>query len=344
MKPYSLLLILILLTTACNSKVVSQRATTTATPTITKLPALISTDLPKATSTVKPTTMTSPTPGHATETPTLTPSLTSSPGTETPTPISDFDATTTAIVKAVIGTSQPRRYTAYLSPDQKWRTEIIIYDCVQLDGGDKNAYEQLKLIQMSNGTEQVIDSQLQYCSGIGAYGLGGLFWSPNSRYFYYTDAREGVPDGGCWHWERSIYQLDVVTQKTVLLGGGPLSRDKTRLAIWQAEDLVIWDLDKGELGRVAAAIPGVMIGPISWSPDSQSLAYLQAESPSGCLPSDKSYLIRFDISNLEQNILLESETPIFINLIWDIPNRIKLTDEQGKKWQYNLVTKELKQQ
>jgi hypothetical protein len=38
---------------------------------------------------------------------------------------------------------------------------------------------------MDDGAETPIDSQLNLCgSGLGAYGLGGWFWSPNSRYFY----------------------------------------------------------------------------------------------------------------------------------------------------------------
>lgn len=94
-------------------------------------------------------------------------------------------------------TSLPRPHASYSSPDNQWRVDIIIYDCVQVAGGvDSNAYEQLNLFEVSTGATQVIDSQLQNCGGLGAAGLDGRFWSSNSQYFYYKDARVGVPDMG----------------------------------------------------------------------------------------------------------------------------------------------------
>ena len=53
-----------------------------------------------------------------------------------------------------------------------------------------------------------VDSQLINCGGLGAYGFRGLCWSPDSSYFYYDMAREGVPDGS-GSWAPPIRQLDV---------------------------------------------------------------------------------------------------------------------------------------
>lgn len=75
----------------------------------------------------------------------------------------------------------------------------MIYDCVPVGAVEENAYEQLKLIQIDNSVAKIVDNQLRSCGGLGAFGLAGLFWSPNSSYFYYTNAREGVPDG-CGYW------------------------------------------------------------------------------------------------------------------------------------------------
>ena len=176
---------------------------------------------------------------------------------------------------------------------------------------------------------------------MGAYGLGELYWSSDSRYFYYTDAREGSPDGLCWYWERPIYRLDVLTQETELLGSGPFSPDQTKIAMWQKNDLVIWSLYGGELSRIPAVISDAKRGPIAWSPDSESLVYLQNESD--CFPFGKSYLIRFDMSKTEQNLLLESDTPSFIYATWDASDRITLSDEQGNHWVYDLATLKLEQ-
>ena len=258
-------------------------------------------------------------------------------GTFAPTP--NYDQTATAIVQAVVSTVQPKVHASLPSPDKNWRVETIIYDCVQVAEDGPNAYEQLKLIQASDGTETVIDTQLQYCGGVGAYGLGGLYWSPNSRYFYYTDAREGSPDGLCWYWERPIYRMDVLTQAKEFIGEGPLSPDKTKIATWRENDLVIWGLDEGELARIPAAVADAKRGPISWSPDSGSLVYLQTTSD--CFPFGKSYVIRFDLPEHRQSLLLESKPISFVHVSWETPDQISLSDEQGNQWNYDLVNSKL---
>lgn len=259
--------------------------------------------------------------------------LNPSPATFAPTP--NYDKTATAIVQAVVSTIQPKVHSSLASPDKEWRAEIISYDCVQITEDGENAYEQLKLIRVGDGTETVIATQLQYCGGLGAYGLGGLYWSSNSRYFYYTDARDGSPDGLCWYWERPIYRVDVLTKTKEFIGEGPLSPDKTKIATWQEGDLVIWNLDEGEMARIRAAVNGAKRGPISWSPDSKSLVYLQNESD--CFPFGKSYLIRVYAFEDRQELLLESVTPSVIHAKWESPNRISVSDEQGNQWSYDLV-------
>jgi len=260
------------------------------------------------------------------------------PAPEALAPTPDYNQTATAVVHAVVSTVQPKVHASLPSPDKNWRTEIIIYACVKLTEDSENAYEQLKLIRVSDGSESVIDTQLLYCGGLGAYGLEGLYWSPNSRYFYYTNAREGVPDG-CGSWDRPVHRADVLNQATEFIGEGPLSPDQTKIAMWYEGDLVIWDLDVGQLARLPAAVTDAKRGPIAWSPDSQSLAYLQTTLD--CFPFGKSYLIRFELSEREQSLLLESETPSFMNVVWEAHDRIRLSDEQTNQWSYNLVTHEL---
>ena len=272
---------------------------------------------------------------------TITPNPTPIPATATETPVltPNYDQTATAVVQAVISTVQPRVHSSMLSPDENWRVETIIYDCTQVTEDGPNAYEQLKLIRISDGTESVIATQLLYCGGVGAYGFEGLWWSSNSRYFYYTDAREGSPDGLCWYWEHPIYRADVLTQETEFIGEGPLSPDQTKIAMWREKDLVIWGLDEGELASIPAANPDAKRGPITWSPDSQSLVYLQTESD--CFPFGKSYLIRVDVFKGEQTLLLESKPISFIHVSWETPDRISLSDDQGNQWSYDFVYSKL---
>ncbi len=271
-----------------------------------------------------------------TATPTATPTHPVAPtATSTPGPTPD-------IVATVVAASQPRTLGPYLSPDGQWQAEVVIYDCVRVIAMDEESYEQLRLIRVDTGDEMVIDTQLLSCGGLGAAGLAGLFWSSNSRYFYYTNAREGVPDGCPEWWERPYLRFDVLNQEKSYLGSGPLSPDGTRLATWQGQELVIWDPNEGEIARAPAAVPDAMVGPIAWSPDEQSLVYLQGISESWCpFMSSRSYVVRIDLPGFEPVVLLESDAPIFGYVAWNVPGRLLLSEFDGQKWEFDLNTGQL---
>lgn len=260
----------------------------------------------------------------------------------TPRPTATTTPTVTAtpdIAATVIAISEPRKFSSHLSPDGKWRAEVVIYDCVAVGGADENAYEQLKLIHIDSSVEKIADSQLQYCGGLGAFGLAGLFWSANSRYFYYTNAREGVPDG-CGYWEQPIIRLDVSNLELERLGSGPRSPDGTKLATRWGQELAIWNINEGEVARISAMALDAEMGPIAWAPDARALVYIQFASY--CPLSGKSYVVRLDLPTLEQILLLESETPTFGNVTWDVLNELTLLDKNGKRWHYNFTTQELR--
>ena len=238
---------------------------------------------------------------------------------------------------AIMSLSQADVYSVAPSPDGQWQARVTRYNCVQVNEGDMMAYETLSLVEVATGSERRIDEQLQSCGGMGAYGLNVLFWSPNGRFLYYTDAREGGPDG-CGYWERPILRYDLVDQASTQLGGGPISPGGTRLATWQKSDLAIWDVDAGEVGRIAQA-GATGIGPIVWSPDSQSLAYARIES--FCPLSGMSTVTRLDMADLQPQLLLQSDSPTFGALLWTEPGYLRLFDANGAEWRYNLATAEL---
>jgi hypothetical protein len=118
-------------------------------------------------------------------------------------------------IEFITTTVEPRLHDSYPSPDGKWKAEVVIYDCTPVDapnegGPEENSFEQLVLTNVQEGTQQVVDTQLINCGGLGAFGLEGLEWSEDSRYFYYTDAREGVPDGA-GEWTRPVWRLEAAT-------------------------------------------------------------------------------------------------------------------------------------
>jgi hypothetical protein len=280
---------------------------------------------------------------------TLPATTTSTESTKTTTPTPDFYATDylinlTAIVETVVASEQPRIYKSYPSPDEKWLAQITIYDCIKIDArpnADPNAYEQLRLINVSSREEKLADGQLQYCGNLGAFGLEGLNWSSNSRYFYYTNGREGVPDG-CGYWEKPILRLDINALKIEELGGGPISPDGTKIVTWQGKELVIRDINTGfEIGRITPYILNTETGtgPIIWSPDSQAFVYVQSESY--CPLSGNSHIVRLDLPKFEQTILLESESPTFGGARWLKINELRLFDENGKQWVYTFNNQKL---
>jgi hypothetical protein len=238
----------------------------------------------------------------------------------------------------VIAYSPPSRHETYVAPNGKWQAELFIYDCIAVDTGFLIAYERLQIVTLNNGDQNEADRQMINCGGLGAYGLEGLFWSSNSRYFYYTIAREGAPDG-CGFWLRPINRIDTESWAVEHLGGALFSPDETKLAAWQDKEMLVWNVDGGVIARIEAAIADVASGPMAWSPDSKALVYLQ--NLSYC-PPEQSYGVYFDFVETEQKLLFESKVPSFISMIWEAPERLELSTPNGEKWEYSFVTEELR--
>ena len=285
---------------------------------------------PPAADTAVPTvSLPAPLPATSTQLPSPTSSSTPVMTEEEPTATPDAIGT-------VLASSRSRVLTPSISPDGQWRAEVVVYDCVQVGETDENAYEQLKMTHLSDGAETIADTQLRYCEGLGAFGLEGLFWSPNSRYFYYTNAIEGSPDGLCSYWGRPLLSWEVSTRQQAYLGDGPRSPDGDKIAAWRDQELVVWDVNTGEIGQVSMATSGQVPGPIAWSPDSRAVVYLRTVDY--CIPRGKSYIGHIDVPTLQHTILLESEDPRFEDLQWVTSDRLKLVDEEGKSWQFHLDT------
>lgn len=322
MKNLILAFILMLLISGCRPSIPQG-----STPTRTSLPItprLFATDTSQPTSSYTPVPTNSP---AKSPTPTFIP---------TPSPTADLAA-------LVMAMQQPVLYASYPSPDGMWRMDILIYDCIKVqEGADENAYEQLLLVDPAGEQGQIAAEQLQYCGGLGAYGFDGRYWSPNSRYFYYTDARQGVPDG-CGYWIPPLSRYDGAYGKNETLGSGSLSPDGSMVAAWNTtqQSLIIWDVNDGEIARYSPLSPATELGPIAWSPDSQRLVYLQTDS--WCPLSGKSYLMLVDVANHEQTLRIDSENPTFGGVEWNTEQELRLIDENGNEWQYDLLSRELSQ-
>ena len=271
-----------------------------------------------------------------------------------PTPEPDYVATITSV-------EEPITLSTTESPDGNWRTEVIRYECVGAEFEEK-AYEELVLVDLHTGARETVDSQLQYCGGLGAAGLAGLFWSPSNRYFYYTDAADGSPEG-CGYWSPPYWYLDVSNRRVGEIGGGARSPDGRKIAAWQARelagvdqwsdqwtvDMVIWDIDHGELMRFPAELPGAYLGMIAWSPTSTDLAYLRVTW--ACTPPGRFLVARVDLTQRNQTLLLSADEPSIDHLEWTNAGQLLLTDtdanadwrlRRARSWVYTLADHDLR--
>jgi len=210
----------------------------------------------------------------------------------------------TATIKTIISTVARSRIARYPSPDRKWSVVVDRYECSSsASGGDTAslAYEQIRLIDLGNGKETVIADQIQNCDGLGTFGFSGLYWSPSNRYFYYNDSREGQPDGGCGNYlSLTLYRVDTETMDVIKLQSGFLSPDGQKLVMWHKQEIIIWDLDQGEIGSITPSSTRLFNGRLWWSQKSDSVLFLQTEFE--CAPNfGKLYITKLDISNLLQN-------------------------------------------
>ena len=142
-------------------------------------------------------------------------------------------------------------FGSYLSPDGAWRVDVVIYDCTLVDpeSEQEDSLEQLILVSVAEDSQTLLDTQLLTCGGLGAAGFEGLFWTPDGSYFYYTGAREGVPDG-CGFWERSMDRFNIIHRHSEHVGGGPISPDRSKVATWFDHDLTLWNLNGDRIGPV----------------------------------------------------------------------------------------------
>jgi len=238
------------------------------------------------------------------------------------------------VAQALRSTVQPTTFASYPSPDGEWRIDLVIHGCTIVDPEvqQENSLEQLILVSTADGSRTVVDTQLLNCGGLGPAGLEGRFWTPDGAYFYYTGARDGVPDG-CGYWEQPLGRFNMIKWLPEFVGGGPISPDGTRIATWLDHSLTIWEVSGDQIGSVPHPIEGVLPGPIAWAPDGLSVAFLLSE---GYCPLGTTHLVTLDLDTLTPVVVLSSTAPSFAHLEWDRRGRVILFDEQSTTWSYNI--------
>lgn len=216
------------------------------------------------------------------------------------------------LITDITAASEPLSLMTGISRDRKWKYEVIRYDCTPVDpGGGMGvtlmSYEILTRRDRKDDSAQpqVIADQLNDCQGLGAGGLGILHSSENSRYLYYTDAREGFPDGDPTGWLRPVYRFDTQDMSITPLGGGAFSKWRTMLITQDPPSPDGSVAPRSHLYDTNEAEPLAsyeVTGEVVWMPDMSGVLIVEGDY----LVGDYAILHLIDLETLEHTTLLES--------------------------------------
>lgn len=205
-----------------------------------------------------------------------------------------------SIIDSVMSGSEALIYQTFPSPDERLQAEIIIYDCTVVDELGSFSYESLELIDVETGERQRIGEQLISCGGLGTFGLLVLRWSDDSRFLYYTDSREGVPDGWGGNGLRSIYRVDVESMQTERFREAAFSPDGHWIVVYDQESIILNSTDGSQRIDFPFTEPDLWLTNLIWLPDSSGVLAIVADQP---FLSTTSMVILIDIRNLSQSVL-----------------------------------------
>jgi hypothetical protein len=217
-------------------------------------------------------------------------------------------------IQATVVAQTPEILESLESPDGNWRAEVIRYDCVRISQYEENALEEI-ILRSTDGQEiRRVEEQFLNCGGIGAWGLGNLVWSADSRYLYYSTARESVPDGyGICLWERPLTRLEVSNGQRLQLTYGETSPSGDRWVMKQDSELVIWSYDEGELSRIASPLPERVFLSVEWMPDESSLVY--ALGSDVCMPFGPTQMGMVDLVSGKHTQLVEDMPDLEFSIV-----------------------------
>ncbi len=250
--------------------------------------------------------------------------------------------TRTAVVHALLTTVTPQVSHSYRSPNGKWLAQVILYPCTQVQTDPENWPDAFEILRIN---DQEMETENYFCGGQGAYGFEGKFWTPNSRFFYYTDAREGWPDGG-YPWRRPISRFDTVTGKSETLDKAVFSPGQSRIAGGQNMDLVVWEVNSDTVrsfsGMPADQMPFGVIWS-AWSPNGRSLAYITQTNCQDTYPCPTA-LNLVDTQSWQQTLLLDPSSTPMLTVDWVGADTLSLWGADFQTtWLLDLKTKTLTQ-
>jgi hypothetical protein len=222
-------------------------------------------------------------------------------------PVSSQELTENERIEAIRNATQSELIQTVTSPDGVLQAEVVVFPCVDIGNDLVMSYEQLNLVNPLTDESQVVTDQLIQCGGLGGFGLSIRFWTNNSEYLFFTDAREGVPDGLSGGWIPPLWRVDVSTMHIERLGQARLSPSMRWLAIVDSTQISVMQVDATERSNFLLTPDGMRVTTLVWLPDESGLIYLQADGDINMSPvSTRSTVTHIDIEMSEQVLLLDT--------------------------------------
>lgn len=205
-------------------------------------------------------------------------------------------------IAAIVAAAEPTIIQQIESPDGSQRAVVTIYPCVNI-GEEEASYERLDLINDRTDETHLIAEQVINCQGVGAFGLWVRTWSANGEFLYYTDAREGVPDGMAGSWVPPLWRVQLADLQVDRLGPAQFSPNGLWIATWSPTQISIMSVDSTDQTDFGSVLTDVQIVEIVWLPDNSGLLYIQAHTP---YASSRSVVTHIDLATMEQTLLLDT--------------------------------------
>ena len=152
----------------------------------------------------------------------------------------------------------------------------------------------------------------------------------------------GFPDGQlCWLWDGEFSRVDVETNlvERVPANGTQVSAEGFTVG-WDGTDVVIWNLNEGESGRVPFVEATFTLQSLQISPDGSRFVYLLGNT---CVPNTgtRSIVVMGSLADQTQTVLLDSENLTYTYVQWENDALLLLTTTDGHEQHYDLNTNEL---
>jgi hypothetical protein len=202
-------------------------------------------------------------------------------------------------IEAIMAASTPITLQAVINETHS--AIVTSYPCVSIDG-EKLSYERLDIKTLESGESSLVADQLINCGGLGAFGLASLRWSDDGAFLYYTDAREGVPDGLVFGSFLTVWRLTLADSTIENLGIGQFSFDTEHWVTWDEEHIRLTSTHEEK--EFSLEPPDLVVIKVEWLPDSAGVLYIQADIPG---PSTRSTVTYIDVETQEQTVLIDTQ-------------------------------------